>query len=113
MARPLSELPESAYSTRSLNTTPVRHIRNTAIVSREVAGETIVVPICRGVGDLDSVYTFNPVGRSLWRLLEQGHSIEELADWVATHYEVDAKQAFLDVQSYLAELQEIGLVRTV
>jgi hypothetical protein len=113
MSRPLSELPGSEYLTSGLNTTPVRHTRNTAIVSREVAGETIVVPICRGVGDLDSVYTFNPVGRSLWRLLEQGHSVEELADWVATHYEVDAKQAFLDVQSYLAELQEIGLVRTV
>jgi hypothetical protein len=113
MSSPLSELPGSKYLTPRLNTTPVRHTRNTAIVSREVAGETIVVPICRGVGDLDSVYTFNPVGRSLWRLLEQGHSVEELADWVATHYEVDAKQAFLDVQSYLAELQEIGLVRTV
>jgi hypothetical protein len=113
MSRPLSELPGSEYLTSGLNMTPVRHTRNTAIVSREVAGETIVVPICRGAGDLDSVYTFNPVGRSLWRLLEQGHSVEELADWVATHYEVDAKQAFADVQSYLAELQEIGLVRTV
>ena len=113
MSSPLSQLPGSEYLTSGLNMTPVRHTRNTAIVSREVAGETIVVPICRGVGDLDSVYTFNPVGRSLWRLLEQGHSVEELADWVATHYEVDAKQAFADVQSYLAELQEIGLVRTV
>jgi len=113
MSSPLSELPGSEYLTSGLNMTPVRHTRNTAIVSREVAGETIVVPICRGVGDLDSVYTFNPVGRSLWQLLEQGHSAEDLADWVATHYEVDAKQAFLDVQSYLAELQEIGLVRTV
>jgi hypothetical protein len=113
MSNPASELPGSGYLTRSLNTTPVRHIRNTAIVSREVAGETIVVPICRGVGDLDSVYTFNPVGRSLWRLLENGLSVEELANWVATHYEVDAKQAFLDVQCYLAELQEIGLIRTV
>jgi hypothetical protein len=113
MQNPASGLPGSAYLASSLNTTPVRHTRNTAIVSREVAGETIVVPICRGVGDLDSVYTFNPVGRSLWRLLEQGHSVEELADWVATHYEVDAKQALLDVQRYVAELQEIGLVRTV
>ena len=113
MSSPLSQLPGSEYLTPRLNTTPVRHTRNTAIVSREVAGETIVVPICRGVGDLDSVYTFNPVGRSLWRLLEQGHSVEELADWVATHYDVDAKQAALDVQSYLAELQEIGLVRKV
>ena len=113
MSNPASELPGSAYLTRSLNATPVRHTRNTAIVSREVAGETIVVPICRGVGDLDSVYTFNPVGRGLWRLLENGLSAEELANWVARHYEVDAKQALLDVQSYLAELQEIGLVRTV
>jgi hypothetical protein len=113
MSSPLSELPGSEYLSSSLNTTPVRHIRNTAIVSRDVAGETIVVPICRGVGDLDSVYTFNPVGRSLWRLLENGQSAEELANWVATHYEVYAKQAVADVQSYLSELQEVGLVRTV
>lgn len=113
MPSPLSELSGSEALTSSVNTTPVRHIRNTAIVSREVAGETIVVPICRGVGDLDSVYTFNPVGRNLWRLLENGQSAEELAHWVATHYEVAATQAFADVQSYLSELQEIGLVRTV
>ena len=111
MSSPLSELPGSEYLTPRLNTTPVRHTRNTAIVSREVAGETIVVPICRGVGDLDSVYTFNPVGKGLWQLLEHGSTAEELANWVATHYEVDAKQALADVQSYLAELQEIGLIR--
>ena len=68
--------------------------------SRDVAGETIVVLLCRGVGDLDSVYTFNPV-------------VEELANWVASHYEVDVKQAVADVQSYLSELQQVGLVRTV
>jgi Coenzyme PQQ synthesis protein D (PqqD) len=113
MPTPFSELPGSEAVTPSVNTTPVRHARNTAIVSRDVAGETIVVPICRGVGDLDSVYTFNPVGRNLWRLLENGQTAEELANWIATHYEVDAKQAFADVQSYLEELQEVGLVRTV
>jgi hypothetical protein len=113
MPSPLSELPRSEHLTPSLKATPVRHTRSTAIVSREVAGETIVVPICRGVGDLESVYTFNPVGRSLWRLLEHGQSAEELANWVATHYGVDAKQALADVQSYLSEIQEIGLVRTV
>ncbi|HXC88337.1 MAG TPA: PqqD family protein [Candidatus Cybelea sp.] len=113
MPSPLRELPGSERLTSSLNTTAVRHTRNTAIVSRDVAGETIVVPICQGVGDLDSVYTFNPIGRSLWCLLESSHSVEELANWVVTHYEVDAKQAVADVQSYLSELQEVGLVRTV
>lgn len=95
------------------STTSVRHARNPSLVSREVAGETIVVPICKGVGDLDSVFTFNQVGRSLWSLLETGHSVEELTNWVVKHYEVDAKQASDDVQRYLAELQEAGLIRTV
>jgi hypothetical protein len=49
----------------------------------------------------------------LWYLLENTQSAEELANWVATQYAVDADQAMNDVQSYLAELQEIGLTRTV
>ena len=113
MPSPLSELPGPEALPSSVNTTPVRHTRSTSIVSRDVAGETIVVPICKGVGDLDSVYTFNPLGRSLWSLLENGQSAEELANWVATQYAVDAELAMNDVQSYLAELQEIGLIRTV
>ncbi|MGC1485913.1 MAG: PqqD family protein [Candidatus Acidiferrum sp.] len=63
------------------------------------------------MGDLDSVYTFNPVGKGLWQLLECDRTAEELANWVAKHYEVDPKQALDDVQSYLSELQGIGLIR--
>ena len=113
MPVPLSELPGPEASPSSVNTTQVRHTRSTAIVSREVAGEMIVVPICRGVGDLDSVYTFNPLGKNLWLLLEQGRTAEELANWVTTNYAVTAEQASLDVQAYLSELQEVGLLRTV
>jgi Coenzyme PQQ synthesis protein D (PqqD) len=113
MALPLSALPGPEALPPSANATPVRHTRNTSIVSRHVAGETIVVPICRGVGDLDSVYTFNSLGQSLWQLLEDARTAEELANWVAMQYEVDAKQASNDVQGYLAELTEIGLIRTI
>jgi hypothetical protein len=91
----------------------VRHMRNTAIVSRDIAGETIVVPICRGAGDLESVYMFNPLGRELWVLLAEGCTGEELANWVTAHYQVEAKQALADVHNYLAELREVGLIQTV
>jgi hypothetical protein len=113
MPSPFSDSPGPESLPASVNATQVRHARSTSIVSREVAGETIVVPICRGVGDLDSVYTFNPVGKNLWQLLEQGRTAEELANWVATHYAVTAEQATSDVQSYLAELKEVGLIRLV
>jgi len=113
MENPVSALPGAETLPPSVKGPEVRHARSTSIVSRDVAGETIVVPICRGVGDLDSVYTFNAIGRSLWRRLESVQTTEELANWVSKHYEVDAKQALEDVQCYLAELQEVGLVRTV
>jgi len=90
----------------------VRHIRNTAIVSREVAGETIVVPICRGAGDLESVYMFNPLGRELWLLLAESRTGEELANWITAHYRVPPEQATADVDKYLAELRDVGLIHT-
>lgn len=113
MSNPRPEVSGYANLADGPNASPIRHARSASLVSREVAGETIVVPICKGVGDLDSVFTFNQVGRSLWGLLETGHSVEELTNWVVTHFEVGAKQASDDVQRYLAELQEAGLIRTV
>jgi hypothetical protein len=95
-----------------LQPTTVRHIRNSEIVSRDVAGETIVVPISRGGADLDSVYMFNPLGRELWLLLEAGRTAEELAKWVTTHYQVSPEQAFTDIHHFLAELREVGLIHS-
>jgi hypothetical protein len=95
-----------------LDPIPVRHIRNADIVSRDVAGETIVVPISRGGGDLDSVYMFNPLGRELWLLLEEGRTGEELAKWVTTHYQVPPEQAMTDIHDFLAELREVGLIHS-
>jgi len=91
----------------------IRHAQNMDLVSRDIAGEPLVVPIRKGVGDLDSVYTFNQLGARLWLLLEQGRTTEELADWVRSEFDVPAEQAFADVARFIAELREERLVRTV
>lgn len=79
-------------------------------MSRDIAGETVVVPICRGVGDLDFVYTFNALGSQLWGLLERTHTEPELVAWVTEQYDVDEEHAREDVRSFLADLQAVGLV---
>ena len=85
-------------------------VRNSATVSREIAGETIVVPICAGVGDMEAVYTFNALGGQLWRLLEESRSPEDLIAWVIRTFDVSPDVASADVCSFLADLREIGLV---
>ncbi|HEY2459878.1 MAG TPA: hypothetical protein VGI16_03685, partial [Candidatus Acidoferrum sp.] len=52
--------------------------RSSNVVSRVVADEAIVVPIRRGVADLNSIYTFNESGTQLWSLIEKGLNPAEL-----------------------------------
>jgi hypothetical protein len=89
----------------------VRFVRSTDLVSRDVAGETVVVPICRGVGDLDSIFTFNTVGTYVWNLLTEGRTEAELTDSVARRFQVSACAAESDVRNFLTDLLGVGLVR--
>src|SRR5271167_2059590 len=89
-----------------------RFVRNADLVSRNVAGETVVVPICRGVGDLDAIFTFNGVGTHLWVLLAEGRTEAELSAFLEQRFAIHAEQAQADVRSFLADLREAGLVQT-
>ena len=87
-----------------------RYVRSSTVVSREIAGETLVVPVRGGVGDLDSIFSFNGLGSDLWNLLQAGTSMEEMANWVEERYEVTFEQALADINAFMDELSQAGLV---
>jgi hypothetical protein len=87
-----------------------RYIRNSGVITRAVAGETIVVPVRGGVGDLDGLFTFNELGSDIWAYLETGHTADEVVDWVSGRYAVSLEQARADVSVFLSELREQGLI---
>jgi hypothetical protein len=93
-----------------MTTTSTRFLRSSNAVSREIGGEAVVIPICRGVGDMEAVYTFNSLGSELWKLLEHSCTEEEIVSWVTENYEVTAEQARTDVTAFLDDLQQVGLV---
>lgn len=86
-------------------------VRNPATVSRVIAGETLVVPICAGVGDMEAIYTFNGLGGQLWQSLEQSQTEEDLIALVRDRFDVAADVAEADVRAFLGDLKEIGLVK--
>jgi hypothetical protein len=88
-------------------------VRNSATVSRVIAGETLVVPICAGIGDMEAIYTFNGVGGELWHSLEQSQSEADLIALVMQGFDVTAEVAEADVRAFLGDLKEIGLVEQV
>jgi hypothetical protein len=84
--------------------------RSRNVVSRVVADEAIVVPIRRGAADMDSIYTFNETGTSLWAMIETNRSPAELARHLQLEYGLSAEQAAADTQKFLADLSEAGLI---
>jgi hypothetical protein len=81
------------------------------VVTRRVGGETLLVPVCGGVGDLDSVYTLNPIGTFIWDAIAQPVAVGRLAELVASEYEVDRERARDDVAQFLGDLSRLGLIR--
>jgi hypothetical protein len=84
--------------------------RSRSVVSRVVAGETLIVPVRGKVGDLASIYSFNGTGSLLWKLLDTPRSLTDLIAAVERQYEVDPEQAQKDVTQFLNDMRSVGLV---
>ena len=91
----------------------VRFIRNRAVVSRQIEGELIIVPIRHGVSDLNSLYTLNQVGLVLWDFMREEHTVPEMMNRVCDEFEVTAAQAQDDIRAFLDSLLEEKLIQFV
>jgi hypothetical protein len=91
----------------------VRFVRNREVVSRQIEGELIIVPIRRGVGNLNSLYTLNAVGSVLWNYLADGHTVSEMVERVCEEFEVSEEMARIDIQQFLDSLVEERLIQFV
>jgi hypothetical protein len=86
-------------------------VRSQAVVSRRIAGETLIVPVRGKVGDLASIYSFNQTGSLIWQLLESPKSASELISIVEQEYAVSREQAEQDVKQFLHDMQTVDLVQ--
>lgn len=88
-----------------------REIRKSSnVVSRVVADEAIVVPIRRGVADMDSIFTFNEAGTTLWNMIEANCSAAEMSEFLRKEYGLTAERAAADTERFIADLATAGLI---
>jgi hypothetical protein len=85
-------------------------VRSRSVVAREVAGETLIVPIRGKVGDLASIYTFNGTGSLIWKLLESPKTVADLVAAVSREFEIDPVVAEQDLAGFVNEMKAVGLV---
>jgi hypothetical protein len=84
--------------------------RSRSVVSRTVAGETLIVPVRGKVGDLASIYSFNGTGSLIWQLLDAPRTLTDLIDAVEREYEVTRQLAQKDVTHFLEDMLSVELL---
>ena len=82
------------------------------VITRNIAGETLIVPVRASVGDLDSIYTLDEVASSVWRMVDGRRSLAEIVNAVCDEYEVSPEVAERDVAELACAMEEAGLVRS-
>jgi len=85
--------------------------KDSDLVTRNVAGETIIVPIKSNVGDLSSIFTLNEIGTMIWGLIDGKKSVTEISEAICKTYEVKPEVAEKDTLEFLNSLKEAGLLR--
>ena len=77
-------------------------------VSCSLADESVILNLKNSV-----YYGVNPVGASIWKLLQRQHSVSELRDAVLGEYEVESERCERDLLDLLEKMRAEGLIRVV
>ena len=75
-------------------------------VLREIAGDYIIIPTGATVLEFNGLITVNEVGVTLWNLLQEEVSLEQLVQGVLAEYDVEEAVAREDIQEFLNKLVE-------
>jgi hypothetical protein len=98
-------------SKKDMNMLTKCFIKDADCVTREIAGETIIVPVRHNVGDLDSIYTLNEIGTMIWQLIDCKNSINQIIEGICMAYDVSPEIAEKDTIDFLNTLKISGLIR--
>ncbi len=79
-------------------------------VIREVAGETLLVPVGTSTLSLNGMLVLNQCGSFLWRRIPEAASEEELVQALLEEYEVEPATARKDVEEFLDSLRRLEIL---
>ena len=87
--------------------------RKADLVLREVAGESLLIPIRGSLADLQRIYTLNRVARAVWAELDGGRTMAEVRERLLERFEVGREQLEGDLREFAAQAVADGLAEEV
>ena len=79
-------------------------------VLREIAGDYIIIPTGKTVLEFNGLITVNEVGVTLWNMLQEEVTFDQLVQGVLAEYDVEEEVAREDIQEFLDTLAKGGIL---
>lgn len=80
------------------------------VVHREIAGETILVPVRGGAADMRRMYSLNPTAAFVWARIDGMRALGEIVDDLLESFDGDPATARADVEAFVATAVAEGLL---
>jgi hypothetical protein len=84
--------------------------RRPRVVTRRVAGETVLVPLRSDPGEAPFLYTLNAVGAWVWERAEGRLTVAEMIDAVTAAFDAAPEAAERDVREFVDALEQERLL---
>lgn len=79
-------------------------------VLREVAGNTIVISVGTARDIFQGMIQLNETGKEIWKGIEEGLTVERIAQRLEEVYEVDLEEARQDTEEVIGQLEKAGIL---
>ena len=80
------------------------------LIKREIAGDTILVPVGKTVYDSNGLFVMNELGAFIWDLLPGVETEAQICEAILAEYEVTAEEAAADVAEFLGKLRDLDVI---
>ena len=80
------------------------------LIKRNIAGETVLVPVGKAVYDANGLFVMNELADFIWELLPHVETEAEICAAVLREYEVTEETAAADVHVFLETLRKMEIL---
>lgn len=80
------------------------------VVSREIAGETILVPVRGKLADMQKIFSLNQTAEYIWQNLDGKKKLNDILEGVLSQFDVNKEEAEKDMFEFVTELINANLI---
>lgn len=80
------------------------------VVLREVAGETMLIPVGDTSSEYNGIFTLSPSAATAFKAFQSGKSEEEALNDILSEFDIDKETAKADLDEFVDSLKEFGIL---